>query len=52
MTKLLRRDVGDLLFKQVRSLENIAARCDGGPGSDRDDDDEFEDDDERREVQP
>jgi hypothetical protein len=52
VAKLLRRDVGDLLFKQVRSLENIAARCDGGPGSDRDDDDEFEDDDERREVQP
>ena len=42
---LLRHDVGDLLFRQIRSLENIAAQCDGGPGSDREDDDEFEDDD-------
>ena len=40
---LLQHDVGDLLFKLVRSLENIAARCDGGPRSDRDDDDELKD---------
>lgn len=36
---LLRRDVGDLLFRQVRALENIAAQCDDGPRSDREDDD-------------
>jgi len=42
---LLQRAVGDLLFELIRSLENIAAKCDGGLPSDRDDDDEFEDDD-------
>jgi hypothetical protein len=41
---LLRRDVGDLLFKQIRALENVAAQCDGGLPSDREDDDKFEDD--------
>ena len=45
VAKLLKRGVGDLLFKQIRALENVAARCDGGPRSDREDDDEFEDDD-------
>jgi hypothetical protein len=37
---LLKRAVGDLLFEQIRDLENTAARCDGEPPSDRDDDDE------------
>ena len=41
---VLRRAVGDLLFEQIRTLENIAAKCDGGPPSERDDDDESEDD--------
>jgi len=45
VAKLLRRDVGDLLFKAVRALENVAAQCDGGLPSDREDDDKFEDDD-------
>jgi hypothetical protein len=37
---LLRSAVGNLLFKQIRCLEQIAARCDGGPSSDRDDEDD------------
>jgi hypothetical protein len=45
VAKLLKRDIGDLLFEQVRALEDVAAQCDGGPPTDRDDDDEFEDDD-------
>jgi hypothetical protein len=45
VAKLLKRDIGDLLFKQVRALQNVAAQCDGGLRSDREDDDEFEDDD-------
>lgn len=44
---LLQRAVGDLLFELIRSLENIAAQCDGGLPSDRNDDDESEDDDEQ-----
>ena len=45
VAKLLKRGVGDLLFKQIRALENISAKCDGGLPSDREDDDEFEHDD-------
>ena len=41
---VLHRAVGDLLFEQIRNLQNIAAKCDGGPPSERDDDDESEDD--------
>jgi len=36
---LLKRAVGDLLFEQIRDLENVAARCDGEPPSDRDHED-------------
>ena len=43
---LLRSAVGNLLFKQIRALEDLAARCDGGPASDRDhEDDPAEDED-------
>jgi hypothetical protein len=37
---LLRSAVGNLLFKQIRILEDLAARCDGGPSSDRDQEDD------------
>jgi hypothetical protein len=46
---VLQRAVGDLLFEQIRDLENVAAKCDGGPPSERNDDDAFEDD---REAAP
>jgi len=50
---LLRSAVGNLLFKQVRSLEDLAARCDGGPSSDRDhEDDPNTEDDDIGESQP
>jgi len=39
VAKLLKRELGDLLFEQIRALERVAAQCDGGPPSDRDDDD-------------
>ena len=42
---LLQRAVGDLLFKQIRALQDLAAQCDGGPPSDRDHEDEPEEDD-------
>jgi hypothetical protein len=43
---LLKRAVGNLLFKQIRALEDLAAQCDGGPSSDRDhEDDPAEDED-------
>lgn len=42
---LLQRAVGDLLFKQIRTLQDVAAQCDGGPPSDRDHEDEPEEDD-------
>jgi hypothetical protein len=37
---LLKRAVGNLLFKQIRALEDLAARCDCGPPSDRDHEDD------------
>jgi len=37
---LLRSAVGNLLFKQIRALEDLAAQCDGGPASDRDHEDD------------
>jgi hypothetical protein len=37
---LLRHAVGNLLFKQVRALEDLAAQCDGGAPSDRDHEDD------------
>jgi hypothetical protein len=43
---LLRSAVGNLLFKQIRAVEDLAAQCDGGPASDRDhEDDPAEDED-------
>jgi hypothetical protein len=44
---LLRSAIGNLLFKQIRTLADLAARCDGGPSSDRDREDDLnnEDDD-------
>jgi hypothetical protein len=45
VARLLKHDVSGLLFKQIHSLVNIAAKCDGGPRSDREDDDEFDDED-------
>ena len=43
---LLRSTVGNVLFKQIRTLEDLAARCDGGPPSDRDHQDDPAYDDE------
>jgi hypothetical protein len=37
---LLKWSVGNLLFKQVRALEDLAGQCDGGPVSDRDHEDD------------
>jgi hypothetical protein len=41
---LLRIGVGNLLFKQVRALEDLAAQCDGGPASERDHEDDPDED--------
>src|SRR5262249_49557758 len=41
---LLRSAVGNLLFKQIRALEDLAAQCDGGPASERDHEDSPEED--------
>jgi len=50
---LLRSAVGNLLFKQIRTLEDLAARYDGGPSSDRDhEDDPNSEDDDIGELQP
>jgi hypothetical protein len=38
---LLQHGIGDdLLFKTIRALENLAAKCDGGESSDRNDDED------------
>jgi hypothetical protein len=42
---LLRVAVGNLLFKQIRALEDLAAQCDGGPASERDHEDDPDEDD-------
>jgi hypothetical protein len=49
---LLRSAVGNLLFKQIRTLEDLAAKCDGGPSSDRDHEDDPNEDDDVGESQP
>lgn len=45
VTVLLRIGVGNLLFKQIRALEDMAAQCDGGPSSERDHEDDPDEDD-------
>jgi hypothetical protein len=50
---LLRCATGNLLFKQIRTLEDLAAKSDGGPSSDRDhEDDPNSEDDDMGESQP
>lgn len=48
---LLRSAVGNLLFKQIRTLEDLAARCDGGSRSERDHEDDPDEDDDMEESQ-
>ena len=47
ISTVLKHVLDKLLFEHIRDLENVAAKCDGGPPSDRneDNDDEPEDED-------